>query len=291
MPIVGITASQVIKSLLPPGTPAITSFSDVGSSRPYNNGSAIIYFSQNSAGGFVSEFRVYNASTNSVIGTGTSSPITITGLASNVTLSVYMTAFSTISESAPTATVGPITITTVPQAPTIGTASAGNASASVTFTANNNGGKVVSTFIAVSSPGGLTGSGGSPITISSLTNSTAYTFTVSAINANGASLSSSSSNSATPTAPVTPPTGPPPPPPPTTTSPPVTPPPTTPPPTTPPPTTPPPTTPPPTTPPPAGQCTPSVITYPAGSGTCAGCGGSECYRNQAANCTLSSVYC
>jgi hypothetical protein len=91
----------------------------------------------------------------------------------------------------------------VPQAPTIGTATGGNASATVAFTANANGGKTVSTFTATSSPGSITGSSAtSPITVSGLTNGTAYTFTVTATNANGVSTASAASNSVTPAVPT-----------------------------------------------------------------------------------------
>lgn len=90
---------------------------------------------------------------------------------------------------------------TVPDAPTIGTAtSAGATSASVTFTAPaNDGGTAITGFTATSSPGGLTGtSASSPITVSGLTTGTAYTFTVTATNAVGTGAASSASNSVTP---------------------------------------------------------------------------------------------
>jgi len=90
-----------------------------------------------------------------------------------------------------------------PGAPTIGTASAGNGSASVTFTAPSNiGGSAITGYIITSSPGGFTGTGSSsPITVSGLSNGTAYTFTVAAINAFGTGRSSTASNSATPSNP------------------------------------------------------------------------------------------
>lgn len=96
-----------------------------------------------------------------------------------------------------------------PLAPTIGTAAAGNASASVAFTPPSNTGRpAISGYTATSSPGGLTGTGASsPITVSGLTNGTAYTFTVTATNADGTGPASAASNSVTPSAgDVTPPT-------------------------------------------------------------------------------------
>ena len=95
-----------------------------------------------------------------------------------------------------------------PDAPTIGTATAGNTNASVTFTAPSNiGGSAITSYTVLSSPGGLVGTGSSsPITVSGLTNSTAYTFTVFANNVYGNSGPSAASNSVTPVAPTAPPT-------------------------------------------------------------------------------------
>jgi hypothetical protein len=88
----------------------------------------------------------------------------------------------------------------VPDAPTIGTATGGNASASVTFTAPANvGGGAITGYSIVSTPGGLIGTGASsPITVSGLSNGTAYTFKVFATNAYGPSALSAASNSVTP---------------------------------------------------------------------------------------------
>jgi len=67
-----------------------------------------------------------------------------------------------------------------PNAPTIGTATEGNASASVAFTAPSNvGGSAISSYSAISTPSGVIGSAASsPVTVSGLTNGTAYTFAV-----------------------------------------------------------------------------------------------------------------
>lgn len=90
-----------------------------------------------------------------------------------------------------------------PGAPTIGTATATGASGavSVTFTAPSNLGipAVITGYTVTSSPGGLTATGSSsPITVSGLTDGTAYTFTVTATNASGTGPASAASNSATP---------------------------------------------------------------------------------------------
>jgi hypothetical protein len=96
-----------------------------------------------------------------------------------------------------------VTATSVPGAPTIGTATAtGNTTATVSYTAPaSNGGSVITSYTATSSPSGITGTlsqaGSGTITVSGLTANTAYTFTVTATNAIGTSAASAASNSIT----------------------------------------------------------------------------------------------
>ena len=90
---------------------------------------------------------------------------------------------------------------TPPGAPTIGTATAGDASATVTFTAPANLGipATIIQYTVTSSPGGITATGtASPIIVTGLTNNTSYTFTVTATNATGTGLASDASNSVVP---------------------------------------------------------------------------------------------
>jgi hypothetical protein len=95
-----------------------------------------------------------------------------------------------------------------PTAPTIGTATAGNANASVTFTASSDAGASGSlTYTATSTPGSFTNTGSSsPIVVSGLTNGTQYTFKVKATNSLGYvspdSAASASTGTAVPGAPT-----------------------------------------------------------------------------------------
>jgi hypothetical protein len=95
----------------------------------------------------------------------------------------------------------------LPDAPTIGTVVAGNAQATVPFTApSSDGSSAITSYTATSSPEGRTGtlsqSGSGSITVTGLTNGSAYTFTVTATNAIGTSAASDASSSIIPVSPV-----------------------------------------------------------------------------------------
>lgn len=97
----------------------------------------------------------------------------------------------------------------MPDAPVIGTATAGDISATVTFTAPvSNGGADIDGYTVNSIPSGGTDANanttGLSHSITGLTNGSPYTFTVKAHNLVGNSVASAESNSVTPTAPVVP---------------------------------------------------------------------------------------
>ena len=95
----------------------------------------------------------------------------------------------------------------IPSTPTIGTAVADNAGATVVFTPSTYIGKGTITYTATSNPSGITATAGvSPIIVTGLSNGTSYTFTVSGTTNYGVqSDASAASNSVTPTAPAPPP--------------------------------------------------------------------------------------
>ena len=124
----------------------------------------------------------------------------ITGLTNGTAYTFTVTATNVAGTSAASAESNSVTPATVPDAPVIGTATAGNAEATVNFTAPaSDGGSAITGYTANSNPDGITGTcTTSPCSVTGLTNGTAYTFTVTATNEVGTGAASEESNSVTP---------------------------------------------------------------------------------------------
>ncbi|PTA49088.1 hypothetical protein C9I43_15610 [Shewanella morhuae] len=144
---------------------------------------------------------------------GTSMTVTVNGITGNGTIKVNLNGSTNITDAlgngnntngyAAAFTSGSthaVAIPVAPDAPTIGAATAGDGQVSVAFSApGSNGGSAITGYTVTSNPGGFTNTGAaSPIVITGLTNGTAYTFTVTATNAIGTSVTSAASGSATP---------------------------------------------------------------------------------------------
>lgn len=184
---------------VPPNPPTNVIFNNLSIGRPYNDGAILVTFTPSAnQGKYPASYTVGTSGLPMTI-TGSSSPITLTGLPSNYFTTPFIYASNTWGQSSVVTGSG-IGTATVPNSPSIGTATAtGSTTASVAFGVTEDGGSAITGYTVTSSPGGLTGTGtSSPITVAGLTAGTAYTFTVTATNANGTSLASAASNSVTP---------------------------------------------------------------------------------------------
>ncbi len=127
---------------------------------------------------------------------------TLTGLTNGTAYTFQVFATNAVGPGPSSAPSNPVTPATVPAAPTQLAATAGENSAVVTWAAPvDDGGSALTGYQVLSSPPSApvtVGAGSTSATVTGLTGGTAYTFTVQALNAVGASVPSSPSNSVTP---------------------------------------------------------------------------------------------
>ena len=192
MPILGVVHGTKIG----PNSPTVTSVTDVGTNREFDNGAVDVAFSLPAVNSAVS-YKV--TSSNGQVATGASSPIRVQNLPTGINTTFTVTGVNDITiEGPPSAVSTGVVVTTVPFRPTMGVATAGNGEAFVVFSLLNSGGKQVISYVVTGSPSGTANNTGSPITVPSLNNGTPHAFTVVAVNANGSSLASNPSNVVTP---------------------------------------------------------------------------------------------
>jgi hypothetical protein len=190
----------------PAGIPSIV-VTDVGTSRPFTSAAIAFTITPGTNGGSPYGYTaVATSGTPTTYTTGATASTTPTlSVGSSGSYAASASAFNGFGTS-PSTTTQTVTVTTVPGTPTIGAAANKftNQEVTVAFTAPATGGKSItnykysidggSTYTALS-PAQTT----SPLTIGGLTNNTAYTFSIKAVNANGDSAASGTSNSTTPT--------------------------------------------------------------------------------------------
>lgn len=140
-----------------------------------------------------------------VDGTPAATTATVTGLTNGTAYTFRVTATNSAGTSATYGASGSITPATTPGAPTIGTMTAGGASVTVRWTApSSNGGSALTGYVVTPYVGAtaqtattVTGTATSTV-VSGLTNGTAYTFKVAAVNARGTGAQSAASAATTP---------------------------------------------------------------------------------------------
>jgi hypothetical protein len=193
-------ASNSVTPIAVPGAPTAVTGS------PGNTQVTVSFSAPSSNGG--SPITGYTVTSNPAGGTDsnagtTSTSHVVTGLTNGTAYTFTVVATNAAGAGPASAPSSSVTPRTVPDAPTSASASPGNLKATVTFTApSSDGGSAITGYTVTSNPaGGVDSNGGSTSTshlITGLTNGTAYTFTVVAMNAAGASAASAASNSVTP---------------------------------------------------------------------------------------------
>lgn len=190
----------------PPTTPTIVSVTDTGGAIAFADGGTLTVVVAPGSGSPTP--LKYNAVTNT--GNFSSSSSTTTIVMSGLTPGAYTisaNAANNFGVSVNTSPSSSVSATTVPQAPTIGTATLSGGLPVVNWTLNSNGGKALSAITitpylngttAETSRTALTTSSTSyTFALGQLTEDASYTFKVTTTNANGTSLESAASNSVT----------------------------------------------------------------------------------------------
>jgi uncharacterized repeat protein (TIGR02543 family) len=192
------TLSPVLVSALKPTAPLnVTAVAG-------NETATVSFGTPASNGGSAITSYTVTASPGGETKTVTSSPATFTGLTIGQAYTFTVTATNAIGTSVSSSASAPVTPTAPPSAPLHVTAVASSGAATISFdTPTSTGGTPITGYIVIPSPtpvGGPTSftTSGSPLVISGLTNGTAYTFTVKAVNAAGTSPASASSSAVTP---------------------------------------------------------------------------------------------
>ena len=207
-------ASNSVTPAAPPGTPtnataaAGNAQATVSWTAPSNGGSQITSYTITPYIGTTAQ------TTTTITGSPPATTATVTGLTNGTTYTFTVTATNSPGTSPPSTASNAITPTapTAPGAPSNVSATAGNAQATVSWTAPSNGGSpitsyTVTPYIGTSAQTPMTITGSPPATsatITGLTNAATYTFTVTATNSVGTGPPSSASNAVTPAAPTVP---------------------------------------------------------------------------------------
>ena len=199
-------ASVAVTPRTVPGIPTI------GAVTPGNGTATISWSAPASDGGSaVVSYTVTSTSGGHTATTanGTTLSATVTGLTNGTSYTFTVHATNSVGSGAESAASVAVTPRTVPGAPTGVSASAGDASAAVTWVAPaSNGGSAITSY-TVTAYSGATAvktitTTATSTTVTGLTNGTSYTFRVAVTNAAGTGTASASSNAITPIAPADP---------------------------------------------------------------------------------------
>ena len=142
--------SQAANDFIEPLKPTITNAANV-TNRPYNNGAVDISFVMSPASPIATSYLVKTVvpeGQTPITGTGSSSPVTITGLLSNTSYKFTITASNAIGNSPVSDESQSVLVTTVPQTPNAPTLSNNGAETNrvVWVAPANNGGSEITNY-------------------------------------------------------------------------------------------------------------------------------------------------
>lgn len=189
--------SLAANDFLQPSAPIISSATDVGTNRPYNNGAVTVAFSLPAGSPAATSYTV-TSSPGGYTASGSSSPLTVSGLASgtNYTFTVVAANAQGVSgSSSPSSAVTATTVPNTPGAPSATSPSGANYD-TVSWTAPANGGSAITNYYWTSSDGKSGNTSATSINVTQ-EQGTAQTYSVRADNVNGSSGTSSASASVT----------------------------------------------------------------------------------------------
>ena len=196
--------SQSSNDFLEPQAPVSVTVTNVGTNRAFNDGAVSVSFELPANSPAATSYSVTLSSGETA--SGSSSPITVTGIDSNTSVTATVVASNTWGDSEPSAASAAVTVTTVPATPSAPTVTSPAPSAStnqagatqdvVTWSAPANGGSSITGYTWESSDGKSGTTTSTSVTVNQ-EGGTAQTYKVLATNGNGNGAYSANSSSIT----------------------------------------------------------------------------------------------
>ncbi len=205
---IGTGAASAASNSVTPEAPTVPGAPTIGVAAPGNASATVNWTAPASDGGsaitgyVITPFIAGVAQTPVDVGDVTTDDVT--GLTNGTAYTFTVAATNAIGTGAASAASNSVTPASLPSAPTIGTATAGNASATVNWTApTSDGGSPITGYVITPFIAGVAQTPvdvGNVLTddVTGLTNGTTYTFTVAATTAIGTGPASAASNAVTP---------------------------------------------------------------------------------------------